>query len=61
MRSWIPTGGGKGQQQFTGLDKYRPEVTSCFMIFRPGVMNILFIIQKVLKDKAMFVTGHGGP
>jgi hypothetical protein len=67
MWPWIPTGpntkidcAGSGQQQFTGLDKYTPEVTYCFMIFRPGVNDFFIVIQKVLKGEAILVTGHGG-
>jgi hypothetical protein len=52
---------GNGQQSCTGLDKYRPEMTPCFMIFRPGDMKFFFIIQKVLRCKGIPVTSRGGP
>jgi hypothetical protein len=40
---------GNGQQQLTELDKHTPEVTSCFMIFRPGVNENIFYYLKGFK------------
>jgi hypothetical protein len=37
---------GEDHQQFTGLHKYRPEMTSYFMIFRTGVMKIFFLFRR---------------